>query len=458
MNNWRRRVIRFPLAAVILVQALLTSYALAAPGLPTKNTIVDKSSSPEPGQFNYEAVLKDPLPRGRKIVVGGIAWDCTSGKACSTAGPWPIPGVRACASLSRQVGEIVRYGHPGRSLSKAQLAQCSQARGLRATQPRPSIAPVGPTSQDLARSPAVTGGGLQPDSRQITLPRALPQDSFKQRLRTLPIDLGIERVTQMPQPGGGPILKGDRVPMQITVRNHGGPAAPAVITTTGDTRVRQILNKSAPLTIAPGAAVVVPLEMYVNPQHVRGGVFRAYVWLGTSREPLVYRDNNRDNNLMEVAFQVQERPRQQAWQPPRTAGRSGGGSSGSCDDSRIGTACQVQPEQCTGRGADWTVAGTYQCVRGEPECVARAGIDYCDVCGPNCGGCTTSSCSVENLCAPGSLCIDNPAIYPRPTCRNLNDDYVARTYGRRVCTHIPGFCWTPGEVGMAEIICVESRS
>jgi hypothetical protein len=246
-------------------------------------------------------------------------------------------------------------------------------------------------------------------------------------------------------------MEGERVPVLVTVHSQGGLTGAVVISTTGDTTLRRVLNRSTLRTVPPGATIQVPLDLYINPQQIRGGTFRAYVWLGTPSEPLVYRDVNRDNNYLEVSMPARTRQRHPVF---------GSGvridSSESCDESRVGTSCQVQPAMCSGRGPDWTVSGTLQCVRGVLECVARPGIDYCDHCGGDCGGCVTESCSETSQCAPGSLCIDSPAIYPRPTCRDLNDDYVSRQTGIPVCTAVPDFCWTPDEAGMPEIICRES--
>ncbi|HXI87520.1 MAG TPA: hypothetical protein VNH64_08675 [Parvularculaceae bacterium] len=74
--------------------------------------------------YNYTASLKyDTLVAG-KVVALSIAWDC-AGKVCTTSGPWPVPGVGACAALAEKVGEIVAYGYAKIQLSANQLAQCN---------------------------------------------------------------------------------------------------------------------------------------------------------------------------------------------------------------------------------------------------------------------------------------------------------------------------------------------
>ena len=68
------------------------------------------------------------------------------------------------------------------------------------------------------------------------------------------------------------------------------------------------------MVIPHGAVVEVPLDLYVNPQHVRDnnsryytvpdGTFTATIWLGSQQTPLSYRDRNPDNNSIRVDFPV----------------------------------------------------------------------------------------------------------------------------------------------------------
>lgn len=79
-------------------------------------------------QFTYTAQLaRDALVLGR-VDAAGITWQC-SGRTCTTTGPWPAPGVPACAALAARVGVINAYGRAGVALSAAQLVRCNaQAR------------------------------------------------------------------------------------------------------------------------------------------------------------------------------------------------------------------------------------------------------------------------------------------------------------------------------------------
>ena len=405
-------------------------------------------------QYDYIATTKTKRAnRQGAVKAGSLTWKC-QGNQCRIRGPWPIPSVSACRALAKQVGFIQRYGHAGRYLSKAELNKCNE--GSMVESPirqravsRDDFEPVAsppPTGADrvralpIAKPPGGEGG--------------TPQDVTRGKLQTIPFDLAIEEVSKPVESRHVKLRVGDKVSVRVSVRNRHGMAAPVIVATTSD---RPVLAKSKAGQIPPGARIEVPIEMYINPRHVQDGTFKAYVWLGTSRDPLVYRDANRANNIHEVVWSVAPRPRSDRprFPPPIVGGRSASGSD--CDAASVDTPCQVQPTECTGRGADWQVTGTYQCVRGELRCVARAREDYCNNCGVNCGACTPMSCSTTNPCAPGSICIDNPALTARPTCRSLNDDYVASRTGRRVCTHIPNFCWTPDEVGQPEIICREAR-
>lgn len=115
-----------------------------------------------------------------------------------------------------------------------------------------------------------------------------------------------------------------------------------------------------------------------------------------------------------------------------------------------GSACKVHPAECRGRGTDWIVSGTIQCVSGKPKCVAVAGKDYCNWCGKDCGGCLYDSCSKQNLCSPGQQCVNyRHTLYaqPRWQCQTIG-------FG---CTKIPNLCWTKDEVGIAQLGCKEGR-
>ena len=92
--------------------------------------------------------------------------------------------------------------------------------------------------------------------------------------------------------------------------------------------------------------------------------------------------------------------------------------------------------------------GTIQCVRGRSTCVAVAGKDYCNQCGCDCGGCFGHCCSTASGCSPGQLCVNyrlSLNAVQRWQCRSLGSG----------CTEIPNLCWTKGEVGIAQLGCIE---
>jgi len=76
--------------------------------------------------YTYTAFLEVPVPKASKTVAANITWQCEKNR-CVTKGPWPTPGVGACAALAKQLGnKITSYGHDKQRLSSAQLAQCNQ--------------------------------------------------------------------------------------------------------------------------------------------------------------------------------------------------------------------------------------------------------------------------------------------------------------------------------------------
>jgi hypothetical protein len=75
--------------------------------------------------FNYTATTRNEVKKNGVGVASGLSWRCRN-KRCTITGPWPTPGIGACASLRKQVGEIVSYGHPGRKLTSSQLVQCNK--------------------------------------------------------------------------------------------------------------------------------------------------------------------------------------------------------------------------------------------------------------------------------------------------------------------------------------------
>ena len=63
-------------------------------------------------QYTYTARTAAPVHRSGGVTANGIMWTC-AGSSCAVTGPWPNPGVSACATLAREVGTIIAYGRSG---------------------------------------------------------------------------------------------------------------------------------------------------------------------------------------------------------------------------------------------------------------------------------------------------------------------------------------------------------
>ena len=74
--------------------------------------------------FNNTALTRDDAAIQGEVIASGIRWQC-DGARCRVSGPWPVPGVLACRALAQKIGYIKAYGHPGASLSPAQLVECN---------------------------------------------------------------------------------------------------------------------------------------------------------------------------------------------------------------------------------------------------------------------------------------------------------------------------------------------
>lgn len=80
-------------------------------------------------QWEYTAVVENRGVRQGVVEANGIRWTC-GGDRCTTRGPWPSPGVAACAALARQVGRLTSYGRPGQQLAATELEQCNSGVSL----------------------------------------------------------------------------------------------------------------------------------------------------------------------------------------------------------------------------------------------------------------------------------------------------------------------------------------
>jgi hypothetical protein len=99
-------------------------------------------------QYQYVARTEAPALRQGAVTAGPLTWQC-QGSACSIGGPWPAPGVAACAALAREIGRIRAYGRQGAMLNAQQLTTCNA--GI------PASAPVlGVPPRVLAPGPVIT--------------------------------------------------------------------------------------------------------------------------------------------------------------------------------------------------------------------------------------------------------------------------------------------------------------
>ncbi len=91
--------------------------------------------------YEYTARTERPVKKTGAVTASGLTWQC-SGTKCRISGPWPTPGVGACAALAKKVGRIIEYGHPKAKLNKKQRARCNKSVGVTGTaKPRVLITP-----------------------------------------------------------------------------------------------------------------------------------------------------------------------------------------------------------------------------------------------------------------------------------------------------------------------------
>lgn len=125
--------------------------------------------TPLVGTYAYVAIpMSAPPARLGTVQAGGIAWTCDKA-ACRTTGPWPQPGVAACAALAKEIGPIRSYGRKGVELTPDQLNQCNRSATAASTTtteeappkglaPKPpEEAPAPPPPAEAAAAPAPSG-------------------------------------------------------------------------------------------------------------------------------------------------------------------------------------------------------------------------------------------------------------------------------------------------------------
>jgi hypothetical protein len=143
-------------------------FALAGPSLTTAPVLAQT--------YTYTARTAAPAQQTGQVTAGSITWSCED-RACTVSGPWPQPGVGACAQLAAIVGRISEYGHPGARLNGAQLEQCnaSAARPALQTTLAPGIAAQIPSAvTPQVRAPEIQAqqqAGQRVSPQQIQRPQ-----------------------------------------------------------------------------------------------------------------------------------------------------------------------------------------------------------------------------------------------------------------------------------------------
>lgn len=421
----------------------------------------------ETGRYFAETHAKEAHEQGT-VKAGGQTWSC-KGNYCETMDMNPQGmAISSCAALAAKVGPLKYFGRKDKisSLDVAGLKTCNgDARRVSVPEPAKGGSEAEPLDEADAHVPESL---RERDPPKGSNPQGQPPFEADVSTKATSFDLAIVDIRLTAKAAMFHKVEDTRVAAMVAVKSRHGLAPSFIVATTGDSTTPDRLIKSAVMRLGAGQSVDVLLELYINPAHTEDGVFRVFAWLGTEDTPLVYADANRANNIREIKFNVQPRPRTLDYRPPpRTIGTGSTGSDDDegdgCDEDQVGQTCRVHPEDCSGRGKDWTIEGTYACVSGELRCDVQAQEDYCTSCGGVCGACANTTCcpgpdcSRQSLCAPGATCVDNRSIREQPFCQDLNVDFVARRTGTRVCTHIPSFCWTPDEVGMTHIICREAE-
>jgi len=112
----------FTWGLLIAFSLLMSPLHAASKGVPTE--LLPKNTAVQLKNYQYTAKTSQAVKKQGKVRAGKLTWVCKS-NACVIKGPWPTPGVGACAALARQVGRISSYGHPSKKLSMSQLNQCN---------------------------------------------------------------------------------------------------------------------------------------------------------------------------------------------------------------------------------------------------------------------------------------------------------------------------------------------
>lgn len=144
------------LAAALLVATIASAYAQTAQLPPAQQIQRQQPTLPVPqlqiGTYVYTARTAATVRRSGAVTASGINWAC-QGTSCTVTGPWPQPGVGACAALAREVGRITSYGRQGAVLNAAQLAQCNVSLTSPPPPPPPPPPPAPPPPPPPPPSP-----------------------------------------------------------------------------------------------------------------------------------------------------------------------------------------------------------------------------------------------------------------------------------------------------------------
>lgn len=116
---------RLALATAVALVAIALELPAAELQLEEPAVTVPSVSGGGDKQYRYTAVLQARAKHQGTVKAAGIRWKC-SGNRCTTRGPWPRPGVRACNALAKQVGRVRSYGHSKKKLSRARIKQCNR--------------------------------------------------------------------------------------------------------------------------------------------------------------------------------------------------------------------------------------------------------------------------------------------------------------------------------------------
>lgn len=152
------------LTAALLVVTVTSANAQTAQLPPAQQIQRQQPTLPVPqlqtGTYVYTARTAATVRRSGAVAASGITWAC-QGTSCTVTGPWPQPGVSACAALAREVGAIVSYGRQGAMLTTAQIAQCNASPAASPLPPPPPPPPPPPATPGVAittRELSVIGG------------------------------------------------------------------------------------------------------------------------------------------------------------------------------------------------------------------------------------------------------------------------------------------------------------